>query len=71
MRNEPRPDNNTPIGPMVAIPYSDMVDANQVHRDELDRSLSLNTVSMQTAAAIGMCSFVVYFLKVTISGSKF
>ncbi|KAE9384050.1 hypothetical protein BT96DRAFT_1008478 [Gymnopus androsaceus JB14] len=48
--------DDRPLEPMLANPCGDMVDANQLHHNELDNSLSLNSVSTQTAAAIALCS---------------
>ncbi|KAE9385966.1 hypothetical protein BT96DRAFT_1006545 [Gymnopus androsaceus JB14] len=48
--------DDTPIGPMIAIPHSDMVDASQIHCQELENNAALNKVSTQTAAAIALCA---------------
>ncbi|KAE9401326.1 hypothetical protein BT96DRAFT_992213 [Gymnopus androsaceus JB14] len=44
--------DGTPLGPMVAIPHNETVDASQLHREELNRNSTLNKISTQTAAAI-------------------
>lgn len=53
--------DESPLGPMIAIPYASTVDANQLHRDELNTKETLNKVSAQTAAAIGT-QFLFFFL---------